>query len=154
MYYLKVVTGDPLEFFHSVAVFGEQRATGFVLLPRVFYRYIFKILPAINYQYFPVVFTTGLEFITAIVFTLLSILAFFRIRLSYAVYLVTGFIIPTFAGSFSSLPRYILVLFPAFILGSQLLLKVSKATKILFFGLLFITLVIATALFVRGYWVA
>src|SRR3989344_466452 len=58
MYYLNVKTGDPLEFFHSVSIFGQQRSSEIVLLPQVFYRYIFKVLPNVNYDYFPVVFTT------------------------------------------------------------------------------------------------
>lgn len=154
MLYLEKTTGDPLEFFHSIGIFGEQRSSSFILLPQVFYRYVFKILPAINYNYFPVVFTTWLEFMTGILFTLLSVLSFVRLRLSYAIYLAFGFLIPTLAGSFSSLPRYVLVLFPAYILMSMYLSKTSRSTKILTYIVLIVNLSIATALFTRGYWVS
>jgi len=80
MYYLNNTTGDPLEFFNTVSIFGEQRSTALVLLPQVFYRYVFKILPSLDYSYFPVLFTTWLEFVSASVFTVLTVLAFFRFR--------------------------------------------------------------------------
>lgn len=163
MIYLNKVAGDPLEFFHSVGIYGEQRSAGFVMLPQVFYRYVFKILPKIDYQYFPVVFTAWLEFITAIIFGILAGLGIlgglgkmrgFKFRLSYATYLAFGYLIPTLSGSFSSLPRYVLVLFPAFILCAIYLSKLKKTNRLLLFIALFLLLAIATSLFVRGYWVA
>lgn len=154
MFYLNKTTGDPLEFFHSVSIFGQQRSTSIILLPQVFYRYIFKVLPAIHYNYFPVVFTSWLEFFVALIFGVLAVIGFCKLRLSYALYLLLGYLIPTFSGSFSSLPRYVLVLFPAFLLYATYLDNKSKLVKILTFGILFIGLVIATALFTRGYWVS
>lgn len=154
MYFLKVVTGDPLEFLHSVEIFGQQRSSTFVLLPQVLYRYIFKILPNINYYYFPVVFTTYLEFITAVVFLVAIIYSFFRQRLSYVIYSLFAFVIPTLSGSFSSLPRYVLVAFPVFIIFSQLLQKSKKTVRYLVYFLLVVSLIVATSLFTRGYWVS
>ncbi|OGM60610.1 hypothetical protein A2892_01020 [Candidatus Woesebacteria bacterium RIFCSPLOWO2_01_FULL_39_10b] len=172
MFYLKRETGDPLEFFHSVSIFGEQRVPGFVLLPQVFYRYVFKVLPNIDYSYFPVVFTTWMETITAVSFGglgLLGILGGFvlrlhsgsmrriripKIRLSYVTYLVIGYLIPTLSGSFSSMPRYVLVLFPAYIIMAMFLSRVPKIAANLIFFLLIISLFIVTSLFTRGYWVS
>jgi len=154
MYYLKITTGDPLGFFHSVSIFGQQRSSSLVLLPQVFYRYLFKVLPNLNYDYFPVVFSTFLEIIAAIVFLVLTIVSFFKLRLSYAFYLAAGYLIPTLSGSFSSLPRYVLVLFPGFILMAVWLSKKSRWLRTAVLLILFLALGIATALFVRGYWVA
>jgi hypothetical protein len=177
MVYLNKVTGDPLDFFHSVSIFGEQRSSSFVLLPQVFYRYVFKIFPNINYDYFPVVFATWLEFLTAVFFGGLLILGIvgwikrkkkwdkfwlvrfvqdnlIKMRLSYLVYFGIAYIIPTLSGSFSSMPRYVLVLFPAFIQSAVYLSKASKVVKYVVISLLFIGLGIATSLFVRGYWVS
>lgn len=154
MYYLKVSTGDPLAFIHTLSGFGEQRSTTPIILPQVFYRYFFKILPNVNYEYFPVAFTTFLELLVGIVFLVVSVLTFFRLRLSYAVYLAAGYLIPTLSGSFSSLPRYVLVLFPAFILAAKYISGKSKVLQILAIVILFILLGIATSLFVRGYWVS
>lgn len=154
MFYLYKATGDPLNFLHTVGIFGAQRSTNFVLFPQVFYRYFFKILPALNYSYLPIVFSTYLEIITATIFLGLSVIAFFRTRLSYAVYLSLGFLIPSLAGSFSSFPRYALILFPGFLLTAIWLCKSSTVIKIVVYLLLFATLAVATALFVRGYWIA
>ena len=154
MYFLFKVYGDPLAFIHSLPSFGEQRSATPIILPQVFYRYIFKILPNLNYDYFPVVFTTLLEFGTGLIFFALSIIGFFKFRLSYAVFLFLGYIIPTLSGSFSSLPRYVIVLFPAFILISIWIQNKSAASKFLIYSLLFVGLVISTAMFVRGYWIS
>jgi len=153
-YFLKVDTGDPLAFIHTLSGFGEQRSVTPIPLPQVFYRYIFKILPNVNYSFFPVAFTSVLEFLLGLGFLVLSVIAFFRLRLSYALFLAGGYLIPTLTGSFSSLPRYVLVLFPTFILSA---LWLSKKPRWLQSGLLLTLLIllgIATALFVRGFWVA
>lgn len=154
MYFLKIETGDPLEFFTSVEIFGQQREAGFVLLPQVFYRYFFKIIPNLNYDYFPAVFTTFLEISTALIFLGLTIMSFLKQRLSYAVFIALGYLIPTFSGSFSSLPRYVVILFPAFILSAVYIKNAKKSTRYFIYLLLFATLGVATALFVRGYWLA
>lgn len=165
MYFLKVKVGDPLEFFHSVGIYGEQRSPGFVLLPQVFYRYVFKVLPHINYSYLSVVFTTWLEFIVAAMFGLalgLSTLANlgvkrlqkFFIKWSYLTFSVFTYLIPTLSGSFSSLPRYVLIIFPIFILFSKLSLKFNRKVNIIIYTFLTIALTLFFSLFVRGYWVS
>src|SRR3989344_5630483 len=55
MWFLQRTTGDPLIFKNTIGLFGEQRSVEMVLLPQVFYRYFFKIIPNINYKYLPVV---------------------------------------------------------------------------------------------------
>lgn len=171
MYFLKMKTGDPLDFLHNVNIFGEQRSSGFILLPQVFYRYIFKVLPNINYNYLPVVFTTWLEFVVAIVFGGLGVLGIFglparmvsgskrkpwrrEIPLSWGIYLIVGYLIPTLYGSFSSLPRYVLVLFPAYVLTAAYLQRLPRYVQIIIFILLFISLGVASSLFFRGHWIA
>ncbi len=154
MYFLKSQTGDPLEFLHSVEIFGQQRSSTFIVLPQVFYRYVFKVLPNINYDYLPVVFTTYLEFIVALVFTAAVAFSLFRQRISYAVYSLFAFVIPTLSGSFSSLPRYVLVIFPIFILFSDILEKQKKFVKFGVYFFMIIALIVATVLFSRGYWVS
>lgn len=154
MIFLRQTTGDPLKFLHALPSFGEQRSATPILLPQVFYRYIFKVLPSLNYNYFPVVFSTLLEFIVAILFLSFSVLSFFRLRLSYALFLALGYLLPTLSGSFSSLPRYVLVLFPAFLLVSIYLSKASKTAKLFTFFILFVFNAISFMLFIRGYWLA
>jgi Gpi18-like mannosyltransferase len=155
MYFLKTATNDPLAFFtQQQGVFGEQRSANLILLPQVFYRYVFKILPSVNYSYFPGVFSVYFEFITAIIFLGVSLASFFELRLSYATYLFLGYLIPTLTGSFYSLPRFVIVLFPAFLLAAKYLNKTPTAFKLAIYTLLFILLGISTALFVRGYWIS
>jgi Gpi18-like mannosyltransferase len=80
--YLFKVAHDPLAFFHGIEIFGQQRSTKLVILPQVFYRYIFKILPQIPLSYFAGTFTTYLEFGIALLFLILLIVVFLRMRLS------------------------------------------------------------------------
>jgi len=154
MYYLYRVTGDPLEFFNAISLFGQQRSAEIVLLPQVFYRYFFKVLPNLDYSYFPAVFTSYLEIGSAVLFFILGVWAFFKIRLSYAFFLAAGYLIPPLSGSFSSFPRYVLILFPAFILLAVWLNKKSKIVRKMVFLILFVLLSVACALFARGYWVS
>ncbi len=154
MVYLKIKTGDPLEFFHSVGIFGQQRSSTFILLPQVFYRYFFKILPNLNYSYLPVVFTTYLEIVVALIFGFLVFLSFFKIRVSYAIYSMIAYILPTLSGSFSSFPRYVLVIFPAFIMMSLYFAKFTKLAKFLIILILVSLLALFSSLFFRGYWVS
>jgi len=147
-------TGNFVEFISSVGIFGQQRSSSLVLLPQVFYRYIFKVMPAINYNYFPVLLTTYLELAVAVIFGFLAILAFYKLRLSYTIFSLIAYLIPTLSGSFSSLPRYVLVLFPLYLL---IALYVSKANKYMQISFLLISVVInllTAMLFYRGFWVA
>jgi Gpi18-like mannosyltransferase len=154
MVYLYKVYGDPLIFLHSLSSFGEQRSSTPILLPQVFYRYIFKVLPNLNYSYFAGTFTTIMEFVVGIMFLIVSVISFFKLRLSYSLFLTFGYVIPTLSGSFSSLPRYVLVLFPAFILFSVWLNKTSKIILIICYTILFVGLIISLSLFSRGFWLA
>lgn len=154
MYFLKIKTGDPFEFLNTISIFGEQRSSELILLPQVFYRYLFKILPNLNYSSFPTVFTTVLEIATATVFFALAIISFVKIRLSYAVYFLIAYLIPTFSGSFSSFPRYAIILFPAFILGAILVDSRPKILQGLIYSILLISLAISCMFFVRGYWIS
>ena len=154
MYYLWRVTGDPLNFLHTVGIFGDQRSSSFVMLPQVFYRYILKIIPNLNINYFPSLFTTFMEFFVSLLFLVVSILSFYKLRLSYSVYILLGYLIPTLSGSFSSIPRYVVVLFPGFILASLWIRNKSVFVKTLVYGLSSICLIISTAMFVRGYWIS
>ena len=154
MYYLKLTTGDPLIFFNKIGVFGEQRSASIVPLPQVYYRYIFKILPNLNYSYFPVVFTSFLEIGIATLFLLLIIYSFKKIKSDLLIYSVIAYIIPTFAGSFSSMPRYVLALFPIFFLIGLILAKLSSRMKIAYFVISFGLLIISSSLFFNGFWLS
>jgi len=154
MFYLYKVYGDPLMFLHALPTFGEQRSSTPILLPQVIFRYVFKILPNLNYSYFAGTFSTVMEFVVGIMFLVVSIFSFFKLRLSYSLFLVLGYIIPTLSGSFSSLPRYVLVLFPAFILFAVWISKTSGLIRFIGYTVLLICLIVSLSLFSRGYWIS
>jgi Gpi18-like mannosyltransferase len=154
MVYLGRVYGDPLMFLNSLPAFGEQRSSVPILLPQVIYRYVFKILPSLNYSYFAGTFTTVMEFVIGVMFLIISVISFFKLKLSYSLFLVLGYLVPTLSGSFSSLPRYVLVLFPAFLLFSLWLDKIPRILKIVCYTMLFLCLIISLSLFSRGFWVS
>lgn len=154
MYYLFQKTGDPLIFFHQVSIYGDQRSQTLIFLPQVFYRYIFEIFPNISFLFFPVVFTTLLEFFISLTFIILILFGISRLRLSYSIYSIIAFFIPTLSGSFSSMPRYVLAIFPVYILMSLLVEKLPKSYKISILFVMLILMTIATSMFWRGYWVS
>ncbi len=153
LYYLKYATGNALIFLHNVEIFGEQRSSSFILLPQVYYRYIFKILPNTT-SYLPMAFTIILEFTIASFVTLASVFKVFKIRPSYWVFMVLCFLIPTLAGSFSSMPRYVSVIFPIFMIGGNWLATKERPVQITIYVILVAVLGVATSLFTRGYWLS
>lgn len=73
-------------------------------------------------------------------------------RLSYLVFAGLAYLLPTLTGSFSSMPRYVLVIFPIFILLGIFFSK--RRRLVLFLGIVsMLLLAIETMLFIRGYWV-
>lgn len=154
MYYLYVTTGNAFAFNESGYIFGEYRSATPVFLPRVFYRYIFKIIPNLNFSYFPGTFTILFEFISAVLLSVAALFGLGKIRPGWWVYMVGGFVIPTLYLNFVSLPRYTIVLFPFFLLTARFLEKRSKTYKAVYFLVSCIGLVVALSLFSRGYWLS
>ncbi|MDO8619186.1 MAG: hypothetical protein Q7R49_04570 [Candidatus Daviesbacteria bacterium] len=153
MFYQWQTAGDPLAFYHLQKLVGEQHQSGLTLLPQVYFRYI-KMIITVNPQN-PIFQTTILELVTGILFFILPIYGYFKkIRWSYIFFALVGFLLPTIQGSFSSVPRYILVLFPSFLALAIFLDKTPKLVRAIFIGVSIVLLGIETALFLRAYWVA
>lgn len=153
MLYQYISVGDALAFYHLQGIIGQQHQQGIILLPQVYFRYI-KILLTLDTQN-PIYQTVLLEFTTGIIFLLLPIIgAIKRVRLSYVIYTLSSFLLPTIQGSFSSLPRYVIVLFPSFIISALLFNKLNKLFKFIIIFSLIVCLIIESLLFFRGYWVA
>lgn len=153
MYYQYYKFGDPIAFYHLQELVGEQRQSGLVLLPQVYYRYI-RMVSTVDMQS-PIYQTILLEFFVGIVFFILPIYGFLKkIRLSYIFYAMAGFLISAIQGSFSSAPRYMLVFFPSFMALSLILSKSPKILRISIVIIFVILLLLETSLFLRGYWVA
>lgn len=152
MLYLYYTVGDPLAFYNLQLIVGEQHERGVVLFPQVVYRYI-KIL--FNSDLTPLLTTVILELVVGVLFFALPIIGFFkRIRISYLFFAFFGYLLPTIQGSFSSLPRYVLVLFPSFIVLAFMIQPLPRSIKILLCILSTLLLLVETSFFIRGYWVA
>lgn len=153
MYQQYLTVGDPLAFYHLQLLVGQQHQFGIIILPQVFFRYI-KILFALSFKN-SLYQTIILEFLVGVVFLLLPIYGYFKnIRLSYIFYSLVGFLLPTIQGSFSSVPRYVLVFFPSFLALAIFVSNTSKLFKSLYLFFSILYLIIESALFLRGYWVA
>ncbi len=151
MAYLSYSFGDALYFWHAQSVFGAQRSgSGIIFPPQVLWRYI-KILATIPYPMYDfwVALWEGISFILGI--TLIIIGYFKRIRLSYLVFCAFCIIIPSLTGTFSSMPRYLIIAFPIYIVLGTLENKIFRIA-ILFINA--ILLFIFTILFTSGRWVA
>lgn len=152
MYYLWVANSDPLYFAHVMPIYGMHRQMNhIVLLYQVFYRYI-KMVIFMKHQD-PLFFVVFLELLTGILFTGLSLLSFKIQRLSYAFFLSASFLLPTLLGTFSSVPRYVIVLFPAFMLLGQWFTKQKKPIKVFYITINVLASILAISLFTRGYFI-
>lgn len=151
MNYLNKTAGDPLAFFHVQVNFAQLRSEKLILLYQVFWRYT-KMLATVN-RADPLYLTIVLEFVTGAAFLITTIYSFIKHRLSYAVFNFLAYIVPTLTGTFTSLPRYVLLCFPSFILIGELLSRSSLARKLIL-GAFALAFIIFLSLFARGYWVA
>lgn len=151
MVYLQVNFGDFLYFWHAQPVFGAAReGSAIILLPQVLWRY-FKILTTV-----PVSLLSFWIPLTELIATVSGIFLLIRshrqkIRTSYLLYAWPAFILPTLTGTLSSMPRYVLIIFPIFISLGLIKSKLFKSLLLITFLLL---LILFTILFTRGLWVA
>lgn len=150
MRFLWLKHNDPLMFIHSQPFFGAGRSGGrIILLYQVFWRYLKMIFTT---KADPLYFTVWLEFLVAIGFIFLLIKAYTRkVRISYLIFSGLSFIAPTISGTFSSLPRYVLILFPCLIYLGAMKNNLLRRSLIVVFVVLGI---VCATLFFRGYWIA
>lgn len=153
MYYLKNKLGDPLAFFSQQTNVGEHRSNHIILIPQIIYRYIFKIFPNLNFSYFPGTFSVIFEFAISLLFLAVVFGLFLTTRISYAVFALGAYLVPTFLGSFSSMPRYVLIIFPFYFVAAKYLSR-SKKACFAFYLISSILLVVSFSLFARGYWIS
>lgn len=152
MIYQYLIFGDPLAFYNLQTVVGEQHQKGIVLLPQVYFRYI-KMLLTVDISN-PIYQTILLEFLVGIIFFILPIVGYFKkVRLSYLAFALLGFLLPTVQGSLSSVPRYVIVFFPSFIVLALILGGLPKFLRISILTVSAMLLTIEAALFLRGYWI-
>lgn len=152
MRYLMLNYGDPLLFAHVQEYFGAQRTSGkIILLYQVFWRYFKMVLTT---KLDPLYFTVWLELLIGGGFLVLLIYGYFRkVRVSWLIFGILSYVLPTLTGTFSSLPRYVVVIFPAFIVLEALREK-YRWLRFFYPPLSFGLLILSLILFSRGYWIA
>ena len=122
-----------------------------ILIHQVFYRYA-RMLIFVNHTD-PLFFTILLEFLTGSIFMALCLYGLKKLRPSYSIFIILSYFLPTFTGTFSGMPRYVLVLFPAFFLLSDILCRQSIVVRKLVLAVCVIFSFLAITLFTRGYFI-
>jgi len=152
MQYQLLHTGSSIFFITSQALIGSNRVVSkIILLHQVFFRYL-KMLIFVDHTS-PLFFTVLLEFLCGAGVLAILILAIKKMRPSYWLFCFLSFLLPTLTGTFSSLPRYILILFPVFGFLAAWLDKQHPYLRYFYFIVSAIFSIIAVALFTRGYFV-
>lgn len=145
--YLQIAFHNFFLFQKSMADWGQDK----IVFPlQVVYRYI-KIFFTASFGF--IYFVAFVEFVATVLYFALSVYVLRKIRLSYGIFMLLLLIIPTFTGTFQSMPRYLLHLFPAF-LGIAVL---TQKSRILFYSTALACLIlqgIFVVLFTRGHFIA
>lgn len=143
--------GNVFQFVKSQGTLHNNRSVDSVILfPQTIYRYL-KILTTGNpgqYEWW-----IGFLEISMFIFALTMIFIAWKekIRSSYLIYSIVALLIPASTGTFSGIPRYILILFPIFII---LALIKNKWVKIIYSTISIILLFMLLMLFSRGYYIS
>jgi Gpi18-like mannosyltransferase len=141
---------DPLYFIHAHTQLQNGRSSELVFIPQTVFRYL-KILLTLPLQEFN--WWVALLELSSFVFTcLMLIIAWFKkVRVSYIIFALGAFLIPTFSGTFTGLPRYILGLIPIYI---ALTLIKNNSLKIMYMVVAGILQILLLVCFSQGYYVA
>ncbi len=142
---------DPFYFFSVQSKFGAGRQTQIILLPQVFYRSLRILLTVrpFDLKYF----TYVQDLVISILMGAGIIFAAAKIKLQYVLFSILAYLLPTLTGNLSSMPRYVLVLFPVLMWWAQVLANNPKL-KLFYYPVSIFLLLLNTVLFVQGYWVA
>lgn len=163
-YHLKRTTGSWLSFIPYIKTqpgFGGQRTIDkLILLYQVFWRYL-KMIVAVNPRQW-LYFNVWLELLISTLFLGLLLWGWYKrekykIRSSWLTFATLCYLLPTFTGTFISMPRYVLTCFPCFAVLVHVLEDLKKRFRrieILYMAVSVILLIICSTFFFRGYWAA
>ncbi|MFH1561193.1 MAG: hypothetical protein ABID04_01275 [Patescibacteria group bacterium] len=147
--WLNKTVGDFFYFIKVQPEFGAQRTVNRItMIYQVFWRYL-KMIVTVDVTN-PIYLTIWLEVLTAILFLILLILGWWKLKIhrSWLVFATLAYVLPPLTGTFSSMPRYILICFPCFLVLAKL-----KLPRWLYL-LSFLLLLLCCSLFLCGYWIA
>lgn len=142
--------GNSLYFLSAQGELGNSRsARSLILPPQTLYRY-FKILTNLSVAQFEwwLAFIEVAAFIFGCVMLYIALKK--KVRISYLVFGALAFLLPSLSGTFSGLPRYLLIVFPIFITLGVTKLKIIK----IYFLSSIILLLIFFMFFSRGYFIS
>lgn len=148
--YNYIVQNDFFYFIRAQGNFFNNRSVDSVILfPQTIYRYI-KIIftnSTFQFEWWIALFELG-----SFVFVVIAIYIAWKkkVRISYILFSLLAVLIPASTGTFSALPRYLLVAFPIYIV----LGLAAKFTKILYFSISLILLGVLLYFFSKGYFIA
>lgn len=149
MNFLGESKGDPFYFIKIQPSFGAQKSvTKVIMIYQVFWRYL-KMIFTVNPNSLTY-FNVWLELLTVSLFLYLLIVGWFKVKIrrSWMIFSGLAFVLPSLTGTFSSMPRYVLVCFPCFLI----LAKMKLPQKLFLFSGL--ALLVLSGLFIRGFWIA
>lgn len=148
MAYLQIKFGNFLLFQESLSAWGQSK---FVILPQTVYRYlkIFFLTPNSLTAHW----LSYVEFFSVFAYFGLAYWVYKNVRKSYGVFMFGLLFIVTGLGTFNSVPRYFLSLFPAS-LGFALVTKDKNKLSLLILIIFLLLGFIFTSLFTRGVYVA
>lgn len=149
--YNYILQKDFLYFIHAQGNFANNRSVdSIVLFPQTIYRYvkILLTLPSSQYEWWVASLELG-----SFVFAGLALYIAWKkkVRFSYILFSLLAVLIPASSGTFSALPRYILIAFPMFI---ALGLLTNKFLKLIYFLVCLILSFILLYFFSKGYFIA
>lgn len=143
--------GDALFFIHAQGAFNNDRSvTSIILFPQTVFRYI-KILATVSPALFE--WRVALLELSMFLFTVTMLIVAWKkkVRMSYLIFSVLCFLIPISTGTFSGLPRYVVVLFPIFIAFALIRNRIIKG---IYLTISILLLFVLFMLFTRGYYIA
>lgn len=154
MAYLWKQHGDPLLFMHVQPAFGANRSGDeLIILPEVYYRYSAIFFRALM-RWDPWAYVQAIALLEFVMFNAVLILLWVAWKRKYPAFWVyfsaASLILPTLTGTLSSMPRYVLVAFPLFIVLAQLPITWRRYA----FAVCIVLLIMCTYLFTHGYWIA
>ena len=152
-YFNLMTWGDPLYFVHAHGALGNSREVSSIVFPFVtVYRYlkIFMTVSSSQYEFWIAV----LEFAT-LGFASLGLYLGWKqkMRPSYLLFAASMLFLPLFSGTLSGFPRYVLPVFPLFVVFSVLFQDKLKLWRV-FLVISFLLQILLLLLFARGYYVA
>ena len=142
MGYLQLSIGNPLAF-------AETQMTGW---GHGFTLFAGSITGDLDILFDKSVWWVVYELSATVLLAFLTIISLKKLRGSYTIYMLTSLLFFLAEGTTKSISRYLLVVFPIFILISLLARK--KAVWLSVCGISLVLLAVSTAAFVTGRWVA